>query len=32
MKMDRFIAGSNYTINRLLAWKVSPEKIIKNFP
>lgn len=31
-KMDRLIAGSNYTVNKLLNWKVSPERIIENLP
>jgi len=31
-KMDGLIAGSNYTVNKLLGWKVPAERIIKNLP
>ena len=31
-KMDGLIAGSNYTVNKLLSWKVPAERIIKNCP
>ncbi len=31
-RMDRLIAGSNYTVDKLISWGVPPDRIIKNFP
>jgi phosphatidyl-myo-inositol dimannoside synthase len=31
-RMDRLIAGSNYTVRKLLDWGVPRERIIRNFP
>jgi phosphatidylinositol alpha-1,6-mannosyltransferase len=31
-KADRLIAGSNYTVDKLLGWGVDAERIIRNFP